>query len=113
MPAIQVTNLQKTFRTKRKAAGLGASVRSLFKPEYSTVHARATAAAYKTVRNLLDEMKRLSDEMTAYAASLPPEFVARKASHFQVANMLLEGSLPHILSHIDQIQSAIASAHKQ
>lgn len=39
MPAIQVTNLQKTFRTKRKAAGLGASVRSLFKPQYSTVEA--------------------------------------------------------------------------
>lgn len=39
MPAIQVTNLQKTFRTKRKAAGLGASVRSLFKPEYSTIEA--------------------------------------------------------------------------
>ena len=78
----------------------------------STVHTRATAAAYKTVCGLLDEMKRLSDEMTAYAASLPPEFVARKASYFQVANMLLEGSLPHILSHIDQIQSAIASARK-
>jgi uncharacterized damage-inducible protein DinB len=79
----------------------------------STVHARATTMAYKTLRNLLDEMKRLSDEMTAYAASLPPEFVARKASYFQAANMLLEGSLPHILSHIDQIQSALASARKQ
>ncbi len=79
----------------------------------STVHARATVAAYKTVRSLLDEMERLSDEMTAYAAALPPEFVARKASYFQAANMLLEGSLPHILSHIDQIQSAIALAHKR
>ncbi|MFH1524075.1 MAG: ATP-binding cassette domain-containing protein, partial [Chloroflexota bacterium] len=39
MPAISVTNLQKTFRTKRTAAGLGASVRALFKPEYSTVEA--------------------------------------------------------------------------
>jgi ABC-2 type transport system ATP-binding protein len=39
MPAIEVTNLQKTFRTKRKAAGLGASFRSLFKPQYSTVEA--------------------------------------------------------------------------
>jgi ABC-2 type transport system ATP-binding protein len=39
MPAIQVSNLTKTFRTKRKAAGLGASVRSLFKPQYSTVEA--------------------------------------------------------------------------
>ncbi len=39
MPAIQVTNLTKTFRTKHKAAGLGASVRSLVRPEYKTVEA--------------------------------------------------------------------------
>ncbi|MCZ2123352.1 MAG: ATP-binding cassette domain-containing protein [Anaerolineales bacterium] len=35
MTAIQVRNLQKTFQTKRKAAGLGASLRSLIKPDYS------------------------------------------------------------------------------
>jgi uncharacterized protein YndB with AHSA1/START domain len=79
----------------------------------STIHARATVAAYKTVRGLLDEMKRLADEMVAYAAALPTEFIARKASYFQVANMLLEGSLPHITSHIDQIQAAIATARKK
>ena len=39
MPAIEVTNLSKTFKTKRKAAGLGASFRSLVKPQYSTVEA--------------------------------------------------------------------------
>jgi viologen exporter family transport system ATP-binding protein len=39
MPAIEVINLSKTFRTKHKAAGLGASMRSLFKPQYSTVEA--------------------------------------------------------------------------
>jgi ABC-2 type transport system ATP-binding protein len=39
MPAIQVSNLTKTFRTKQKAAGLGASVRSLFSPQYNTVEA--------------------------------------------------------------------------
>lgn len=39
MLAIQVSNLKKTFRTKRKAAGLRASVRSLVKPQYSTVTA--------------------------------------------------------------------------
>ena len=79
----------------------------------STIHARATVAAYKTARGLLDEMKRLADEMVAYAAALPAEFITRKASYFQVANMLLEGSLPHIASHIDQIQAAIASARKK
>jgi ABC-2 type transport system ATP-binding protein len=39
MPAIQVTNLTKNFRAKHKAAGLGASLRSLFRPEYRTVEA--------------------------------------------------------------------------
>ena len=39
MPSIQVSNLTKTFRTKHKAAGLSASVRSIFKPRYSTVEA--------------------------------------------------------------------------
>lgn len=39
MTAITVTNLQKTFQSKRKAAGLGASARALFKPEYNTIEA--------------------------------------------------------------------------
>jgi ABC-2 type transport system ATP-binding protein len=39
MPSIEVTNLQKIFQTKRKAAGLGGSMRALFKPEYSSVEA--------------------------------------------------------------------------
>jgi ABC-2 type transport system ATP-binding protein len=39
MTSIEVTNLQKTFQTKRKAAGLAGSIRSLFKPEYSLVEA--------------------------------------------------------------------------
>ncbi|MEW6407032.1 MAG: ATP-binding cassette domain-containing protein, partial [Chloroflexota bacterium] len=39
MPSIEVTNLQKTFQSKCKAAGLDGSVRALFRPEYSTVEA--------------------------------------------------------------------------
>lgn len=39
MSAITVTNLQKTFQTKRKAAGLSGSLRALIKPEYSQVEA--------------------------------------------------------------------------
>jgi ABC-2 type transport system ATP-binding protein len=39
MTSIIVNNLQKTFQTKRKSAGLGGSLRSLFKPEYSSVEA--------------------------------------------------------------------------
>ena len=39
MLAIQITGLTKTFHTKQKAVGLGASVHSLFRPEYKTVEA--------------------------------------------------------------------------
>ncbi len=39
MPAIEVTNLQKTFQTKRKAAGMRGSVQALFKPQYSSIDA--------------------------------------------------------------------------
>ncbi len=39
MPSIEVSNLQKTFQTKRKAAGMRGSLRALIKPEYNTVEA--------------------------------------------------------------------------
>lgn len=39
MPAIEVKGIQKTFQTKRKAAGMRGSVRALFKPQYSSVEA--------------------------------------------------------------------------
>jgi len=39
MPAILVSHLQKTFQSKRKAAGLGGSLRSLFRPQYTRVEA--------------------------------------------------------------------------
>jgi ABC-2 type transport system ATP-binding protein len=39
MNVIKVNHLQKIFQTKRKAAGLGASMRALFQPEYSEVEA--------------------------------------------------------------------------
>ena len=39
MPAIEINNLSKTFVTKRKAAGLGGSLRAMFRPEYRTVKA--------------------------------------------------------------------------
>ena len=39
MPAIRVSHLTKTFRTKHKAAGLKSSIQALFKPEYRSVKA--------------------------------------------------------------------------
>jgi ABC-2 type transport system ATP-binding protein len=39
MPSIEVNQLQKTFQSKRKAAGLGGSIRALFRPEYNSIEA--------------------------------------------------------------------------
>lgn len=39
MPTIEVTNLQKIFQTKRKAAGLRGSLRALFRPEHHSIEA--------------------------------------------------------------------------
>lgn len=39
MPAIQVSDLQKIFKTKHKAAGLSGSMRALVRPVYATVEA--------------------------------------------------------------------------
>ncbi len=39
MSSIEVNNLQKTFQTKRKAAGMRGSLRALFKPEYTSIEA--------------------------------------------------------------------------
>jgi len=74
------------------------------------MHVRAIVTAYGSTQGLLSEMRRLSDEMVAFVSALSAEFVARKASYFRIASMLIEGSLPHILSHINQIQTAITSA---
>lgn len=38
-PAIQVSSLRKTFKTKRKAAGLRGSLQSLIRPEWRTIDA--------------------------------------------------------------------------
>ena len=73
----------------------------------STIHVRATAAAFHTVRAMLDELAHLADEMVAYTAELPESFMTRKASYFQMVNTLLEGSLPHIPAHLEQIKAAI------
>jgi len=39
MPVIQVSDLRKTFQTKRKAAGLSGSLRAMARPEYQIVEA--------------------------------------------------------------------------
>jgi uncharacterized damage-inducible protein DinB len=74
-------------------------------------HVNATVKAYNTTRGMLDELKRLSDEMVAFLAALPDSFVERKASYFLNAAQVLELE-SHTLSHIDQINAALAMTRK-
>ena len=74
-------------------------------------HINATVEAYGTVRGLMDELKRLSDEMVAFLAALPKSFMERKASYFQTAAQMLELE-SHTLSHIDQINAALSVTRK-
>jgi uncharacterized protein YndB with AHSA1/START domain len=76
------------------------------------LHIHATVTAYRTARGMLDELRRLSDEAVAYVASLPAEFVARKRTYVSVVTTILDGTLPHSLSHLEQIHAAIAAARK-
>jgi uncharacterized protein YndB with AHSA1/START domain len=74
-------------------------------------HVNATVEAYGTVKGLLDELRRLSIEMVAFQASLPKSFVERKGSYFLNAAQMLELE-SHTISHIDQINAALAAARK-
>jgi hypothetical protein len=60
---------------------------------------------------MLDEMKRLADELEFYLGNLPEAFIARRAAYLRVALLFTEGSLPHLLSHVDQIETALKSAN--
>jgi len=70
-------------------------------------HMKAIVAAYGSTRGLLDELKRLSEEVVAFIALLPEDFVARKSTYFQLANALINSSEAHIRDHNSQIQSAL------
>ncbi len=78
-----------------------------------TPHMQAIVAAYQSTRGLLDELRRLSDELVSFLAHLPDEFRARKVSYWLAVNTLLEGTIPHNSAHIGQIKAAIAAARRQ
>lgn len=74
-----------------------------------TAHINATLKAYGSAAELIAELRRLSVEMVAFLEALPPAFVERKASYFIAAAQLIELE-SHTLTHIDQINAAIAAA---
>lgn len=72
---------------------------------------QATVAAYPSLAELLDELKRAYKETVALLARLPQSFVERRGSYWQVAfNNIQENT--HLDGHIEQIQAAIQAARE-
>jgi uncharacterized protein YndB with AHSA1/START domain len=72
---------------------------------------RAVVAAFSTVPELLEELKRLSNLLVAFIAAWPEEFLLHKGSYFRSAWQLLEGQT-HTHIHLAQIQDAIDKSRK-
>ncbi len=75
-------------------------------------HVKATVQAYGSVKGMLDELKRLAVEVIAFMEALPADFIERKASYFVSAVQILDLE-SHTVSHIEQINAAIAAAKKK
>jgi uncharacterized protein YndB with AHSA1/START domain len=72
---------------------------------------RAAVAAYPSVSELLEELRRLSNLMVAFIETWPKEYLERKGSYFRASKQLLEGQT-HTHAHLAQIQDAIAKSRK-
>jgi len=79
----------------------------------TNIHAynQATVAAYPTVTAMLGALRAGIEETLAFVSFLPAEFIANKGSYYRFASGLLQPNF-HITAHIEQIQAAIAAAHK-
>lgn len=71
----------------------------------------AIARSYATYTAMLVELRRLLEELTAYIAAFPPEFVVRKSIYFNVASILLDSQI-HTHGHIPQIEKALQAARQ-
>lgn len=76
----------------------------------STAHIDATVAAYGTIEAMQAELKHLADELVAYLAALPPEFVSWKSNYRDIGVAMLY--VIHTESHVEQIRNAIIAARK-
>ncbi len=70
------------------------------------VRIQATLAAYPTLPNLMEELKRLSAETQAMLRHLPEEFLARKGSYWKLGYHTLNYS-EHITEHLAQIKATL------
>lgn len=82
--------------------------------ELDNLSARNTAivAAYPTIREILEELRRNSAETVALVAALPPEFESRKGSYWRLGFNLLQPA-HHAKEHFKQIREAIEAARSQ
>ncbi|HEX6385558.1 MAG TPA: SRPBCC domain-containing protein [Anaerolineae bacterium] len=71
----------------------------------------ATVAAYPTVKELLDELKRHHAETVAMVANLPRDFLDRKATYWRLAYNLLDEPYHHE-THMEQMRAAVAGARQ-
>jgi len=69
----------------------------------------ATVRTNPTIRGMLDELRRLSEEYLIYVGLLPEEFVANKGSYYRLGQGLLQANF-HLNGHTEQIKSALESA---
>ena len=71
----------------------------------------ATVAAYSTMAELREELRRNCDETTAFLARLPEDFQARKGSYWRLAFNMVDEPY-HFNLHLDQMRSAIEAARE-
>ncbi|HNO32526.1 MAG TPA: SRPBCC domain-containing protein, partial [Anaerolineales bacterium] len=69
----------------------------------------ATMRANPSIRGMLDELRRISEEYMIYVELLPKEFVANKGSYYRLGQGLLQANF-HLNGHTEQIKAALEAA---
>ncbi|MBN2146810.1 MAG: SRPBCC domain-containing protein [Anaerolineales bacterium] len=67
---------------------------------------QATVAAYPTIADMLNEIKRLFAETAEMVTRLPEDFLARKGTHWRLVTNVLNAPI-HTEQHLAQIKAAI------
>jgi uncharacterized protein YndB with AHSA1/START domain len=75
-----------------------------------SAHIDATGYIIGDIRGMMEAYKLLTAEVVSFLSFLPADFVSRKCDYLNVANTMLNGMLPHTVSHIEQIKNALAHA---
>ncbi len=75
-------------------------------------YVRATVKANPSVALMLSALRRTVDELLAFVAALPDDFVANKGSFYRFVGFSLLQPNFHLSGHTQQIKEALASARK-